>query len=197
MPADALFRVYTACPGDVRTLVLDVRGSKEFSKKHLIGSYCIRLSANGRVLLVRGLGGWGVRLGEGGSRAHRQLGTLAGTRVTAGGVGDDGCGTESNRTAPRTCWAKRRCMVYLIDPQSASCCCRTTPRTSMTWHGARTAGGTDTCWCAAGRAGVRCWGAAWRGRCVLLAAQGMTGVRCWCAAGRGGCVGCRRRDREG
>lgn len=113
VPADALFRVYTACPGDVRTLVLDVRGSKEFSKKHLIGSYCIRLSANGRVLLVRGLGGWGVRLGD-----CRQLGTLAGTRVTAGGVGDDGCGTASNRTASRTCWAKRRRMVNLTYPHA-------------------------------------------------------------------------------
>ncbi len=51
--ADVIFRVFTACPGDVSTLILDVRGYKEFSKKHVIGSYCIRLSANGKVLLVR------------------------------------------------------------------------------------------------------------------------------------------------
>ncbi|GAB4815324.1 hypothetical protein N2152v2_002370 [Parachlorella kessleri] len=51
VPADAVFRVFTACPGDVRTLILDVRPYKEFSKKHVIGAYCIRLSANGKVLL--------------------------------------------------------------------------------------------------------------------------------------------------
>jgi len=54
VPADTIFRVFTACPGDVRTLILDVRSYKEFSKKHVIGAYCIRLSANGKVLLVSG-----------------------------------------------------------------------------------------------------------------------------------------------
>lgn len=49
--ADAIFRVFTACPNDVRTLIIDVRPYKEFHKKHVINAFCIRLSANGKVLL--------------------------------------------------------------------------------------------------------------------------------------------------
>lgn len=50
--ADMLFRVFTACPGDPRTLIVDVRPLKEYSKNHILQSYCVRLSANGKALLV-------------------------------------------------------------------------------------------------------------------------------------------------
>lgn len=50
--ADALFRVYTACPDDSKTLVLDVRPNKDFKKLHLMQAYNIRLASNKRVLLV-------------------------------------------------------------------------------------------------------------------------------------------------
>lgn len=64
MQADAIFRTFTACPTDVRTLVLDVRDyNKQFKHKHVIGAYCIRLSANGKVLLVRRAGEAGGRMG--------------------------------------------------------------------------------------------------------------------------------------
>lgn len=49
---DMLFRVFTACPGDARTLIVDVRPLKEYNKNHILQSYCIRLSANGKALLV-------------------------------------------------------------------------------------------------------------------------------------------------
>ena len=49
--ADVLFRVYTSCAGDTKTLILDVRPLKDFKKKHIIGSYSIRLAANGLALL--------------------------------------------------------------------------------------------------------------------------------------------------
>lgn len=53
MAADALFRVFTACPTDPRTLILDVRPHKQFDRApgHVAGAYCIRLSANGAALL--------------------------------------------------------------------------------------------------------------------------------------------------
>ena len=51
IPADVLFRVHTACAGDTRTLILDIRPLKEFKKKHIIGSYSIRLAATGGTLL--------------------------------------------------------------------------------------------------------------------------------------------------
>jgi dual specificity MAP kinase phosphatase len=51
--ADAIFRVFTACPTDPRTLILDVRDRKHFERApgHVAGAYCIRLSSNGAVLL--------------------------------------------------------------------------------------------------------------------------------------------------
>ena len=50
--AEDLFQVYTALHEDVKTYVLDIRPLKEFKKKHLLQSYSIRQSANGRALLV-------------------------------------------------------------------------------------------------------------------------------------------------
>ncbi len=49
---DGLFRLFTACPDDAKTFVLDVRPQKEFQKSHIMQSYCIRLAANGQALLV-------------------------------------------------------------------------------------------------------------------------------------------------
>jgi hypothetical protein len=49
---DMLFRVYTQCPEDPVTMVLDVRQQKDFSKRHILQAYCVRLSANGKALLV-------------------------------------------------------------------------------------------------------------------------------------------------
>ena len=50
--AEALFRAaYTACPGDPRPLLLDVRPYSAFKKGHAIHAYCIRLSADGGALL--------------------------------------------------------------------------------------------------------------------------------------------------
>ena len=51
IPADVLFRVFTACQGDPTTLILDVRPHKDFKKKHIAGAYCVRLAANGHALL--------------------------------------------------------------------------------------------------------------------------------------------------
>lgn len=49
---DGLFRLFTACPDDTKTFILDVRPQKEFQKAHIMQSYCIRLAANGQALLV-------------------------------------------------------------------------------------------------------------------------------------------------
>ena len=49
---DGLFRLFTACPDDTKTFILDVRPQKEFQKSHIMQSYCIRLAANGQALLV-------------------------------------------------------------------------------------------------------------------------------------------------
>lgn len=51
--ADIIFRTFTACPGDPRTLILDVRPHKDYAKKHILQSYSVRVSANGKALLVR------------------------------------------------------------------------------------------------------------------------------------------------
>lgn len=49
---DFLHRVcFTRCPKDPKVYVLDVRDRKDFRKKHIAWSYCIRLAANGRTLL--------------------------------------------------------------------------------------------------------------------------------------------------
>eukprot|EP00879_Flechtneria_rotunda_P027734 GHRR01029724.1.p1 GENE.GHRR01029724.1~~GHRR01029724.1.p1 ORF type:complete len:223 (+),score=59.61 GHRR01029724.1:1121-1789(+) len=48
--ADGIFKVFTACPNDPKTLILDVRPYKEFKKKHINQAYCIRVSTNGKVL---------------------------------------------------------------------------------------------------------------------------------------------------
>lgn len=51
--AAEIFRVFTACPTDPRTLLLDVRDRKHYARPpgHIAGAYCIRLSSNGQVLL--------------------------------------------------------------------------------------------------------------------------------------------------
>ena len=49
---DGLFRLFTACPDDPKTFILDVRPQKDFQKSHIMQSYCIRLAANGQALLV-------------------------------------------------------------------------------------------------------------------------------------------------
>lgn len=49
---DGFFRVFTACPNDPKTFILDVRPQKEFVKQHVMQAYCIRLAANGKALLV-------------------------------------------------------------------------------------------------------------------------------------------------
>ncbi|KIZ07690.1 MAP kinase phosphatase 5 [Monoraphidium neglectum] len=49
--AGALFRVFTACPNDPRVLILDVRPLKQFKRGHVLHSFCVRLSADGRALL--------------------------------------------------------------------------------------------------------------------------------------------------
>lgn len=56
--ADALFRVFTACVHDYKSLILDLRPAKDFQKGHVQLSYCVRLSANGEVLLGARGGGW-------------------------------------------------------------------------------------------------------------------------------------------
>jgi len=47
---DGVFKVFTACPNDPKTLLLDVRDHKDFKRKHINQAYCIRLSKNGKVL---------------------------------------------------------------------------------------------------------------------------------------------------
>jgi len=51
IPADVLFRVFTACEGETQTLILDIRPLKEFKKKHIANAFSIRLAANGETLL--------------------------------------------------------------------------------------------------------------------------------------------------
>lgn len=50
--ASPIFRCFSACQNDPKTLLLDVRPQKQFHKLHIALSYNIRLSANGRALLV-------------------------------------------------------------------------------------------------------------------------------------------------
>ncbi len=50
---DGFFRVFTSCPQDPKTFILDVRSQKEFAKQHVMQAYSIRLAANGKALLVR------------------------------------------------------------------------------------------------------------------------------------------------
>lgn len=45
-----IFKVFTACPDDIRTLLLDVRPNKDFKKLHVNQAYNVRVSTNGRVL---------------------------------------------------------------------------------------------------------------------------------------------------
>ena len=51
--AETILRVFTACTGDTRNLLLDVRPNKDFKKKHVLLAYNIRLAANGKTLLVK------------------------------------------------------------------------------------------------------------------------------------------------
>ena len=50
---DAIFRIFTACPHDVKTLILDVRHMKCHKRLHLNQSYSIRLASDGKTLVVR------------------------------------------------------------------------------------------------------------------------------------------------
>jgi hypothetical protein len=49
---DALevFRKYTRLPNDKRCFILDVRPVKDFKRHHLLLSYCIRLTSDGKAL---------------------------------------------------------------------------------------------------------------------------------------------------
>ncbi len=49
---DTIFRYFTACPEDLPTLLLDLRPNKDFKKRHVNQAYNVRLSANGKALLV-------------------------------------------------------------------------------------------------------------------------------------------------
>lgn len=51
--ADDIFRIYTACPQDIATILLDVREHKHFKQLHLFNAFCVRVSTNGKVLAVR------------------------------------------------------------------------------------------------------------------------------------------------
>ncbi len=44
---DAVFRVFTACLHDPKTLIIDVRDKRKWDKGHIAGSYCVRLPNNG------------------------------------------------------------------------------------------------------------------------------------------------------
>lgn len=81
--ADAVFRVFTACPHDPKTLIIDVRDKKKWDRGHIAGSYCIRLPASGGTLLGRaacdGESLWQAAAGRSGPSAHRRgLPPLAG-----------------------------------------------------------------------------------------------------------------------
>mmetsp|Transcript_11961 Transcript_11961/g.35836 ORF Transcript_11961/g.35836 Transcript_11961/m.35836 type:complete len:480 (-) Transcript_11961:160-1599(-) len=46
-----IFRAFTACGGDPKTFVFDVRPHKQFQKSHVALAYNVRVSANGQALL--------------------------------------------------------------------------------------------------------------------------------------------------
>jgi dual specificity MAP kinase phosphatase len=48
--ADAIFRAFTACGKDPKTLLLDVRPHKDFKKGHINQAYNPRLATNGKFL---------------------------------------------------------------------------------------------------------------------------------------------------
>lgn len=50
MDADGIFKVFTACPNDPKTLLLDVRPRKDFKKGHIIQAFNPRLATNGKFL---------------------------------------------------------------------------------------------------------------------------------------------------
>ncbi|KAI3430229.1 hypothetical protein D9Q98_004826 [Chlorella vulgaris] len=51
LDADAIFRSFTACPDDPKTLIVDVRPRNRWEKGHIAGSYCIRKPSSGETLL--------------------------------------------------------------------------------------------------------------------------------------------------
>lgn len=53
--ASCIFRTFTACQGDPKTFIFDVRPHKQFQKSHVALSYNVRVSANGQALLVGSL----------------------------------------------------------------------------------------------------------------------------------------------
>ena len=48
---DVIFAKYTRLPKDRRCFLLDVRPEKQFKRRHLFLSYCIRLAKTGNALL--------------------------------------------------------------------------------------------------------------------------------------------------
>lgn len=51
--SDFVFRLFTKCPDDPVTLVVDVRAYKYFKRCHVNQAFCVRLSANGEALMVK------------------------------------------------------------------------------------------------------------------------------------------------
>lgn len=51
--AEEVFQVYSSGATDPKTYVLDIRPQKEFKALHMLQAYSVRLSANGRAVLVR------------------------------------------------------------------------------------------------------------------------------------------------
>ncbi|KAG2482605.1 hypothetical protein HYH03_018489 [Edaphochlamys debaryana] len=47
---DQVFRIFTALPQDIATILIDVRPQKEFKLNHIAGAFNVRLSTNGQVL---------------------------------------------------------------------------------------------------------------------------------------------------
>ncbi len=62
--ADFVFRIFTACPHDLPTLVLDVRPHKEFARLHVTQAFCVRVSANGQVLADYSQSSYAIKWGQ-------------------------------------------------------------------------------------------------------------------------------------
>ena len=116
----AFLAVFSACAGDTPTLVLDVRDRKQFGKGHVAGAFCVRVSADGKVLLVRGVAGkeWQARWRAEGRppplRAARRRSaatrTLARPRPPL--PPQDYSQSEYDQRGSPDCWWARRVLVY-------------------------------------------------------------------------------------
>jgi hypothetical protein len=51
LSVEAVFRKYTRVGSDRKCLIVDVRPQKEFKRRHLLLSYCVRLTSNGKALV--------------------------------------------------------------------------------------------------------------------------------------------------